>query len=256
MTPRIPRRAYVYGALGGAALALLARSRHRPTSGVYTLPSFATRDRATRTTVDPDGFVRADPRTLASQARSDVETNTMARFIASEFGSGTPLEKAAIAWAIKNKARQRGWSILRMATTVCWKENGQARCADTGLYGKQFMGGAVVGGAARPRANRYAATPKDPTRADLHIATMVLSGAWPDPTGGATMFLDPSAFGLQAGTRAGGAEAKIREWEADGHRVVSVPGVRREKLVLLSGIDGATRDRRARRRGDTPRGRM
>ena len=56
----IPRRYYVYGALGGAGLVAILM-RRRPAG----LPSFATGDRATRADPDPQGILPPRPKDLA-----------------------------------------------------------------------------------------------------------------------------------------------------------------------------------------------
>ena len=229
----IPRRYYVYGALGGAGLVAILM-RRRPAG----LPSFATGDRATRADPDAQGFVRQRPKDLAAQAGADVESYTLARFAESEFSSGSPVEKTAVMWAIVNESRRRGWSLLRIATTVCWRTPSRG-CEDTGMYGRQSMT------KWRPTANRYAATSRDPTKADIYLATQTLHGSARDPTGGATKFLDPSAFGKQSGTRS--LEEVLAKWKSEGNVEVAVAGVRREKLMLfrqggaVSGISGITR---------------
>lgn len=222
----------------GIAAALLGRQVGRraagapsgPASVLFTYPSFATDRAVTNAPVGPDGFVRAEPRALAAQAGVGVETYTLARFLGSEWASGSAIEKAAIAWSIVNKARQRGWTILRMATTVVYGPRGDKTVWDSGLYGRQDMQ------AWRPGANRYAATARDPTGKDLYVASMVLGGAWPDVTRGGDQFFDPRT---QARLHERDPETfdapadVIARWTHDGRQVRSIPGTDASRLLVI-----------------------
>ena len=178
----------------------------------YAYPSHLTGRAVTNAPVGSDAFVHVAPSTLAAQAGVDRETYTLGRFLKSEYGRGTPYKKAAIAHTIINKARARGWPLLRMATTVCEKVGESSTCSDTGLYGRQDMR------AWRPRANRYASTAQDPTDRDLYVATMCLSGAWPDFTGGADQFLDPATQERLYG--AGSTQRTLAEWGVPARKQV------------------------------------
>lgn len=220
----------------GIAAALIGRLVGRRAGGgasasaQFAYPSFATDRPVTNAPVGPDGFVRADPRALAAQAGVGVETYTLARFLASEHASGTPLEKAVIAWAILNKAHQRGSSILRMATTVVHGPRGDKTVWDSGLYGRQDMQ------AWKPGANRYAATARDPTAQDIYVASMVLGNAWPDVTRGGDQFFDPRTQARlherDPATYDTPAEVVAR-WTRDGRQVRRIPGTDPSRLLVI-----------------------
>lgn len=158
-----------YWVAAGGALLLAALVGRRNGNGAsadgpaFAYPSFLTGRRLTNAPVADDKIVHADPHALAAEAGTDVETYTLARVLASET-SGGPLEKGAIAWAVRNARGIMDKSILALGTTA------------SGYYGRQ----ARVG---------FVATSKDPTDRDLYVATMVLASAWPDPTGGAHQWI-------------------------------------------------------------------
>lgn len=177
------KRLWLLGGILAGAIGLLVWTSRRRKGAAFTLPSFIKNVKVTSGIADSEGWVQATPKDLARQAGGvSVETYTLARFLGSEYASGSPLARASIAWAILNTlkkrqtvgtgaGRDRAWTLLRMATFT-------AKHGDRGLYGSQEHG-------------RFASTARDPTDADLYIANMVLTGAWKDPTGGADQFLDP-----------------------------------------------------------------
>jgi hypothetical protein len=115
------------------------------------------------------GAVNVPPETLAAQAGVDVDTYSLARMISSEEGRSSNAVKAAVGWAAMNHANASGKTIT---ATLTQNKNHQ------GLYGTQ------VGG--------YASTALDPYEGDIAIANAILTGAYPDPTGGADQFDRPS----------------------------------------------------------------
>ena len=213
-------------------IALATRGRRRRAAATYALPSYIRNRKVTRSTEDAEGWVVESPANLARQAGGvPVNDDALARTLASEHARGTPLEKASIAHALVNKARQRGWSILRMATTVVYGPRGDKTVWDSGRYGRQNMGRWRTG------ANRYAATQADPTDADRYIATMVLHGGWPDPTGGADQFLDPQTqrrLHERDPSTWDSVEDKLAQWTSRGDReVYVVPGTDPDRLVFV-----------------------
>lgn len=129
--------------------------------------------RGTRVTNAPysktTGAVNVPPETLAAQAGVDVDTYSLARMISSEEGRSSNTVKAAVGWAAMNHSNNAGKTITAVLTQ---NKNHQ------GLYGTQ------VGG--------YASTALDPYEGDIAIANAILTGALPDPTGGADQFDRPS----------------------------------------------------------------
>jgi hypothetical protein len=175
------RKPFLYAGAGVIGIGILslfrARSRASAASTPFALPSFASQEKVTRAEAGSDGFVSIPPKNLAAQAGVGSDIYTLARFLGSEHARGNPKERASIAWAIVNTAKKREVSLLKLATVV--RTSGVS--TDTGLYGKQEM----------PQGNRYASTARDPSKADIYIASQVLAGTWPDPTGGADQFVDP-----------------------------------------------------------------
>lgn len=159
---------------------LVRRITRGPSTFAY--PSFITKRRVTNARADAEGWVQTPPRELARQAGQtlgmpgplDIEVYSLARAIGSETGGeASALEKAAIGWTVVNRASRRGWTLLHLATNT-------GDYGDRGLYGSQEHG-------------RVMSTARDPTDADVYVATMILSGEWTDMTGGSTMFLGPAA---------------------------------------------------------------
>lgn len=212
-------------ALLGIAVALGRRAGPRAaasTAARYAYPSFVRNRKVTNASANSDGWVTVSPRDLARQAKVDPETYALARSIGSEWASGTAAEKAAIAWAIINRARQRGWSVEKLSTFT-------SREGDRGLFGSQEHG-------------RNHSTARDPTDRDIYVATMVLAGRWPDETGGATKFFDPVTQDIlhrqwQRGERAvryRSAAEIIAKWTGEGNVLLPPPpGVDPQKLALF-----------------------
>lgn len=203
------RKPFLYA--GGAAIALgivslIFRRKSVAAGPPFAYPSFLTGRKLTNASVSADGFVHADPRELARQAGSDIETYTVARTLASET-SGPPIEKAAIAWAIRNYRDLKKRSIFDLGTK-------------NGLYGKQ----AKVG---------FMATSKDPTDKDLHVATMVLAGAWPDPTRGSIQWFHPADQNaiFAKGESSVDAQGLIAKRRSEGREPVYIDGA--PKIVMF-----------------------
>jgi hypothetical protein len=201
---------YAGGAVIGLGLVSLFRRRAAIPSGPpFAYPSFLTGRRLTFAPVGSNGLVDGSPERLSREAGLDADAYTLARILASET-SGPALEKASIAWAVANYAHRQGRSILSLGTTA------------TGQYGRQ----AIVG---------YAATSKDPTDRDAHVATMILARAWPDPTGGAIQWFDPNAQDalFARGEAPVDAEGLIARRIADGREPVLVPGLNPREIVFF-----------------------
>lgn len=97
-----------------------------------------------------------------------LDALTTARNIQSEFGDGTPAERAAIGLAAGNRARAAGDPSVTAHLIHQTK----------GTYGKQT-------GSIRP-----ASTAQDPSVANLLLGDLIASGAIRDFTGGATHYFD------------------------------------------------------------------
>lgn len=130
----------------------------------------------------------------------DSEVHALARTIASEVGRGTPAERAAVAWAVRNRAERRRTTIARMVC-VPW-------------CGPQHENH----GRLRPVSSA-----RDPRPDDLRLAAHVLAAPKSeDPTGGAIAFVEPELQDKLVARKALGhirPYAKLRQdWLADGQR--------------------------------------
>ena len=163
----------------------------------------------TSSTLGPNGIIVEDPAALAKAAGLSMDANAVARMLRSEGGGGSATEKAARAWVARNDAK----AFKSVFDCLTFR-----RDFGRGRFGEQ--------GAGR---GRYA-TSKDPYEDDAHIAVEVLAGRIPDPTRGATKFVDKSAFGKQPGTRT--YEAVAAEWGREGYVPASVPGVDPDFVVF------------------------
>lgn len=122
-----------------------------------------------------NGNVPSSPENLRAKAaaaisrgfdRLTLDEYSVARYIASEVGSGTPEEKVAVAEAGINHAKKVGVSVSRMLLTA-------RNPANNGYYGPiNVVGPSDI---SAPYG-RWAATTQDPTLQDIVIARFVLSG--------------------------------------------------------------------------------
>jgi hypothetical protein len=130
------------------------------------------------------GVVPGAPEDLAAAAQLDVDAYSLARMIASEEGRSNNSIKAAVAWAVLNRARSSGRGVTGLLT--------HARLpAHSGSYGTQRN--IEQGTDGYNGSDRYASTANDPYEGDGVIAAAVASGQLPDPTGGAEYFDRPGS---------------------------------------------------------------
>ncbi len=164
--------------------------------------------RLTRTTLNENGDVDTAPDELVSQASAVAgrsvshDEYALARMLASEESGASPETKTAISWVAVNEARSRGRSVFHLLVT----DKGPG----DGLFGEQ--------------RGRYASTRTDPYESDLQIATYVLDGVTPDPTGGAIHFYRPALQDklFKLGKTSKDAAQIDREWGPGGF---TPPGV-------------------------------
>ena len=192
--------------LAGAAVGLLLL-----TGGGAMLVKRATRGkRLTNAPADANGDVRRSPEELAAEASVtlgrpvDVETYALARMLASEGSSDSAQIRRMRAWVAYNDARALGgWSFVKLFTY-------STRTEKRGLFGSQTT-------------RRYSSA-RDPYAGDYDDALALRSefrtGA--DPTGGATKYVDKSAFGTAhtSNTFAG----IVERWGKDGYVPQDVDG--------------------------------
>jgi hypothetical protein len=157
-----------------------------PVEGVTSILNTIERGRRlTHASYGPDGVVRVKPQQLADEAGTDLDTYALARMISSEHGRDDNVTKAAIAHVALNYAARVGRSISGLLLRA---NNAQ----HSGFFGTQRD---IDEESTRyNESDRYASTALDPYEGELQIATAVLSGEVPDPTGGAIQFDAPPAF--------------------------------------------------------------
>ncbi len=125
----------------------------------------------------PDGIIRTDPAALARAAGLEVNVYALARSLSSEHGRDGDSYLRAVAWATRNKARERGITILQLLT------DGKGVAGD-GFFGEQK---AAAG-------TKYASTQLDPYERHVRIALEVMGAPLSaDPTRGATHYYSPRA---------------------------------------------------------------
>lgn len=148
------------------------------------------------TTETAEGLVVGDPYALAAAAGVEPNAYALARCLASEHPSDPTAYLRCVAWAVKNKAAERGVTVLQLLTDG-------AGVAGDGYFGEQK---ALAG-------TKYASTRSDPRRRHVQVASEVIgSPSSVDPTGGATHFYSPRAQDALA-SKAAGLKARQEEGE-------------------------------------------
>jgi hypothetical protein len=157
---------------------------------------------------EPEGRVIIESVTQTYPSYEDVrnDENALARILRSEVGSGPLVERVAIAWVARNRARARGVSIRRM---VCWPT-----CGPGGVHGE----------ARRPFSSRLSAR-----ESDLQVAREVLAAPQSaDPTDGAIAAFEPALQDqLYREKRPGyrfDAEGIRKRWAKEGLRLYGKVG--------------------------------
>ena len=121
------------------------------------------------------GNVQCDPATMAAAAGRrlgypvSLAVYTLARYIASEVGSGTVEEKVAVGEAAVNRARIEKLSQGILSLLLYRQKPGHA---NRGYYGPIHG----TSGVSTAPYGRWAATSRDPTAGDVDVARLVLSG--------------------------------------------------------------------------------
>lgn len=126
------------------------------------------------------GNVQCEPEAMRARAEAvlrqlglagnlSLNAYTLARYIASEVGSGTPEEKVAVAQAALNRIRLER---LRDVNALLLYRQGAGH-PNRGYYGPIHQGS---GPSRTSPYGRWAATSRDPSVQDLAIATFVLDG--------------------------------------------------------------------------------
>lgn len=159
------------------------------------------------------------PEDMARAAATDLETYSLARVTASEYGSGPPLAVLAIAEAIRNYARGKGKSIFSVLTA-------DSREAVRGVFGEQH--------------GRYASTLRDPTLYTAAAARAALGGT--SLAQGAVKFFDPRVQdgGYQSDRKLTyDAVGIVRRWAGDGYVWVGpIEGINEYNLMLMRPATG------------------
>ena len=125
----------------------------------------------------PDGLIPDSPEDLAAAAGVDVNAYALSRCLASEHPRDATPYLRCVAWAVRNKAAEKGVSVLRLLTDG-------AGVAGDDHFGEQK---AAAG-------TKYASTRDDPRRRHVQVASEVMaSPTSADLTQGATHFYSPKA---------------------------------------------------------------
>lgn len=179
-----------------------------------------------KTAVGADGLVDGIPDELASAAGLDVDTYALARALVSEHGWDPDAYLTAIAWAMRNKAEERGVSLVRLLTDG-------AGTAGDGRFGRQNA----------PAGTKYASTQTDPSERHVRIAAeVIVAPVSLDPTRGATHFFSPRTQDALAAKGAAGYTRTAAQVDADwrapgglyaaGAAPVVPPGIDPGRLTL------------------------
>lgn len=188
--------AFTFLAIGGFVLFLARIGRGR---------------KVTRTKLNEDDYVAVKPKELAGSAFLHVDVYSLARCIASEHPLGNLWEKSVIGAAILNEAEFRGVTVTKLLIRRSYKGR---LLTGNGFYGKQ--------------AGRHASTALDPRELDVSVATNILNGFFPDPTGGARRFLhanqDQYTRAKVKGYNKTFAEV-VEKWGKEGWVPLKVPNV-------------------------------
>lgn len=136
------------------------------------------------------GNVQCDPEAMRAKASAAIgrplslAAYTLARYMTSEVGSGTPEEMVAVGQAAVNQARLRGYPDVNKLLLY----NPGTKAANQGYYGPIHG----PSGVSTAPYSRWAATSKDPHLLALLLADLVLSGDAGDFAQGAT-----SQYGME-----------------------------------------------------------
>jgi hypothetical protein len=179
-----------------------------------------------KTELGGDGLVAVDPAELAAAADLDVDVYALARALMSEHGWDPENYLVAIGWAIRNKAEERGTTVLRLLTDG-------AGTAGDGRFGAQNASAGT----------KYASTQQDPHERHVRVAGYVLSAPPAlDPTRGATHFFSPRTQDALAARGESGyvktAAQVDADWRAPGGLYaagavpVVPPGIDPQRLTL------------------------
>jgi hypothetical protein len=148
-----------------------------------------------KTELRDDGLVDGDPFALADAAGMEPNAYALARCLASEHGQDGDPYLVAVAWAVRNKADERGVTVIQLLTDG-------AGTAGDGMFGEQK---AAAG-------TKYASTKVDPSDRHARVAATVIAADDPssDPTRGATHFYSPKAQDALAARAAAGDERYVK----------------------------------------------
>lgn len=151
------------------------------------------------------GNVQCRPASMAAAAAErtglpiTLEVYTLARYVASEVGSGTAAEKIAVAQAAVNRTRLEGISITKL---LLYRQ--ASTHPNYGYYGPINV---RVDGKLTAPYGRWAATSRDPTLGELVLALGVIDGTFDgfnkgaDDQDGPEYFDDPLGYVRREGAR-------------------------------------------------------
>jgi len=207
----------------GVGILLLAAFTHNPVSHVLKQAmKFLTRGKKVNASWPynkTSGLVEAEPEALAEEAGCTTDEFALATMLSSEHGNDPQAFKEAVGSVALNEARARGLSISDLLLQA-------KNVSHQGFFGSQAdQEKKTSSGAAA--SDRYASTARQPYEDDVGIAKQLLSGAVPDPTGGARQFDSPKAqdAGFKKGKYSMDADALAAKRESEGKELVTVDGI-------------------------------
>lgn len=163
--------------------------------------------------VTTDGATPVDPAALAAAQDLELNRYALARVIMSEVGTLPQIAWYGVAWATRNEASHRGWSVAKLVTRCAVKDSNGDFVSVEGADG--FFGS---------QRHRYCSSAQDATDDSYQVADEVLSGDVDDPTDGARQWDSPNAFAAL------GEADDTAKREAAGLRAVALPGVSASSL--------------------------
>lgn len=168
------------------------------------------------TMVNDQGYIDTAPDTLIGEAEAlismaiDRDVYALARSGRSEGKNGMEARMHVMV----NQAAEAGMSVFELTVY-------QPGSVKNGFFGTQ-------------KGRRWASS-RDPYEGDIGLATKVMidNSAGKDPTGGASRFVDKSAFGKQEGTRT--YADVLAEWTAEGYSAYQYPEASADFVLFRRG---------------------
>lgn len=208
-----------FGALAALGFAYVFIKHQEGDVTLETVADFLGAGRGSKlnnTSVNDEGFVPDDPYDLLNEAREKM---------------GYDIEQDVYALARSGRSEGKNGMEARMHVMMRQAEESHSSVWDLTL---RQLGSPKNGFFGTQRGRRWASS-RDPYEGDVKLAEKVYiehnNGI--DPTGGASRFVDKSAFGKQEGTRTY-AEVEA-QWRAEGYKPYSYPDASSDFVLFKRG---------------------